>query len=80
MTLRQAGAEPWVRWLLAAILGNGRLRVAENPGSPGGKGSAAGSALLAAAGSGQVHVLRCLLKAMGWSPDGIFIIKVIVYH
>ena len=56
-----------MRWLLTAILRDGRLKVAENPGPPGGKGSkgsAAGSALLAAAGSGQVHVLRCLLKAM----------------
>eukprot|EP00435_Cladocopium_sp_Y103_P075222 s225_g55.t1 len=59
----KAGGEPWVRWLLTAILRDGRLRVAENPGPPGGKGSAAGSALLAAAGSGQVDVLRCLLKA-----------------
>ncbi|CAL1147364.1 unnamed protein product [Cladocopium goreaui] len=68
----KAGGEPWVRWLLTAILRDGRLKVAENPGPPGppgppggkgSKGSAAGSALLAAAGSGQVHVLRCLLKA-----------------
>ena len=69
-----------MRWLLTAILRDGRLKVAENPGPPGppgppggkgSKGSAAGSALLAAAGSGQVHVLRCLLKAM-WSPDGVW--------
>jgi len=78
--VRQAGGEPWVRWLLTAILRDGRLKVAENPGPPGppgppggkgSKGSAAGSALLAAAGSGQVHVLRCLLKAM-WSPGGVW--------
>lgn len=60
------GGESWVRWLLVCIPEDGRLRVGEGQC----QGPAAGKALLAAAGSGQVPVLQCLLEAwMSLSKD-----------
>eukprot|EP00434_Breviolum_minutum_P025844 symbB.v1.2.022847.t1/scaffold2045.1/size91218/8 len=53
------GGESWVRWLLVCIPEDGRLRAGEGQC----QGPAAGKALLAAAGSGQVPVLQCLLEA-----------------
>ena len=54
----QEGGESWVRWLLVCIPSDGRLRVGEGQCQ-----GPAGKALLAAAGSGQVPVLQCLLEA-----------------
>lgn len=60
------GGESWVRWLLVCIPEDGRLRAGEGQC----QGPAAGKALLAAAGSGQVSVLQCLLEAwMSLSKD-----------